>query len=97
MAKEQYKCFADKKRAPGLELKPGDFVYISTKKLRHTQPSKKLEWKYLGPFKVLEVAFKLSLPKNLKHLHPAFHQFAEESASTRWVAPSKSATPSHHE
>lgn len=54
MAKEQYKRFADKKRAPGLDLKPGDFVYISTHNLKRTQPSKKLVWKYLGPFQVLD-------------------------------------------
>ena len=60
---------------------PGDFVYLSTRNL--TLPkgrAKKLQPKYIGPYKVVEAhtaasAVRLELPPELtaRQVHPTFH------------------------
>ena len=62
------------------ELRVNDKVYLSTRNLSAThfkQASKKLQPRFLGPFKVLKkvskYTFELELPKNMSRLHPVFH------------------------
>src|SRR5262249_46404851 len=71
------KLYADRKRKhKPLEFKEGDQVYLHTKNLKTGRPSKKLDAKRTGPFKVLKrvgpVAYKLELPLSWK-IHPVFH------------------------
>ena len=44
---------------------------------RISRPSKKLDWKNLGPFTVIKLvsshSYQLQLPENLKSLYPVFH------------------------
>jgi hypothetical protein len=60
-----------------LQFAVGDEVLLSTKDIKvKTAGTHKLLPKWIGPFKVLhcvnEVAYKLTLPSNLK-IHPVFH------------------------
>ena len=73
--------YANHRRASGVKYSPGDFVYLSTKNL--TLPkgrAKKLQPKYIGPYKVVEAhtvtsTVKLELPPELttRRVHPTFH------------------------
>jgi len=54
----------------------GDLVFLCAKNLSTNRPSKKLDHKNLGPFKILQKigshAYKLELPASMK-VHPVFH------------------------
>lgn len=71
------KALQDKKRLP-LELKVGDKVWVSNRHMKSTRPSKKLDWKFLGPGVVKEcigtppTAYRIDLPA-LGQVHPVFH------------------------
>uniref|UniRef100_A0A803K5R9 Gypsy retrotransposon integrase-like protein 1 n=1 Tax=Xenopus tropicalis TaxID=8364 RepID=A0A803K5R9_XENTR len=75
-AQRNYKGYADKRRRKSPEFKLGDLVWLSTRNLRLSCPSKKLGQRFMGPFPILEqinsVTFKLKLPTNLR-IHPVFH------------------------
>ena len=72
---------ANHQHASGVKYSPGDFVYLSTKNL--TLPkgrARKLQPKYIGPYKVVEAhtatsTVKLELPPELtaQWVHPTFH------------------------
>jgi hypothetical protein len=77
-AQEDQKELADKKRR---EVKQEDYevgklVWLNSKNVRTSRPSKKLDDKNLGPFKIVEkrsdVVVRLELPKTMK-IHPVFH------------------------
>ena len=64
-----------RKKAPNYEVK--DNVWLSTKNLKTARPSKKLDDKLIGPFRVLHVKnnnVKLKLSKSMK-IHDNFHVF----------------------
>jgi hypothetical protein len=69
-------AYANKKRSMEPSFKEGDKVYLLRKHIKTKRPSTKLDFKKLGPFKVLEkissVNYKLQLPKSSR-LHPVFH------------------------
>ena len=77
IAQEQYKLHADKNRLPAPNFKVGDLVWLSTKNIHTTRPSKKLDSRRIGPFpiisKVSPLAFRLELPANLSSIHPVHH------------------------
>jgi hypothetical protein len=72
---EGYKRQYDKKHQP-LKLKRGDFVGLSTRNLRFKQGARKLQPRYIGPFRVLEKiglqAYRLALPDKYSRLHNVF-------------------------
>jgi hypothetical protein len=75
-AQQRQKVYADVHRRE-LQFAVGDEVLLSTKNIKvKTAGTHKLLPKWIGPFKVLhcvnEVAYKLTLPFNLK-IHPVFH------------------------
>ena len=57
-------------------FKEGDKVYLLWKHIKTKRPSTKLDFKKLGPFKILKkvslVNYRLQLPKESR-LHPVFH------------------------
>ena len=68
--------YYDRKYKP-VEFEPGDLVWLNASHISTTRPSKKLDWKQLGPFKVLKriglQAYKLDLPPTMRHIHNVFH------------------------
>ncbi|KAJ3464714.1 hypothetical protein MRS44_009500 [Fusarium solani] len=81
--RERMKRYYDQKRSEGPTFSEGDMVYLSTKNIETKRPSKKLDFKYLGPFKILKKlsdnTYKLDLPPKVK-LHPVFNISLLESA-----------------
>jgi hypothetical protein len=59
-----------------IEFAVGDKVWLRAVNIKTQRPSKKLDWKKLGPFKIIErigtQSYRLELPQSLK-LHPVFH------------------------
>ena len=60
-------------------FKVGDQVWLSRKNISTTRPSRKLDVRRLGPFKIVEcigeskLAYKLDLPATMR-IHPVFHE-----------------------
>ncbi|MBW0574991.1 hypothetical protein O181_114706 [Austropuccinia psidii MF-1] len=52
-------------------------VWLSSKNIKSTRPTKKLSEGWLGPFPILKKvsthAYHLKLPSQWKSIHPAFH------------------------
>ena len=67
----------DKHRLEGPRLERGDKVYLISRNLRTKRPSKKLDFKKMGPFKVDERIstsnYRLSLPGTMKLRTNVFH------------------------
>jgi hypothetical protein len=68
---------ANRRREAAPNYKVGDLVMLSSKNLRTTRPSRKLDWKSVGPFPIVEVisshAYRLQLPSSMAQVHPVFH------------------------
>ncbi|MBW0554420.1 hypothetical protein O181_094135 [Austropuccinia psidii MF-1] len=71
------KRYADESRESPPVFSPGDMVWLSSKDIRSTRPTKKLFERWLGPFPILKKvsthAYHLKLPSQWKSIHPAFH------------------------
>lgn len=70
-----YKKYADCHRTQRLLLHVGDKVWRSTKNICSTRSLKKLDYKFVGPFLIIEeikpMAFQLQLPSSM-HIHPVY-------------------------
>jgi transposase InsO family protein len=75
-AQQQSISHVNKKRKTAPQLKRGDKVYLLTKNLRTTRPSKGLDHVKVGPFLIRKkngpVNYTLDLPEDAK-IHPRFH------------------------
>lgn len=75
-AQERYKYFADQRRQPDPGYQSGDRVWLSTKHIKTTRPMKKLDYQYLGPYrirrKIKDTAYELELPRTMR-IHNVFH------------------------
>ncbi|MBW0528291.1 hypothetical protein O181_068006 [Austropuccinia psidii MF-1] len=71
------KRYADKSRAIPPVFNPGDMVWLSSKNIKSTRPTKKLSERWLGCFPILKKvsthAYHLKLPSQRKSIHPVFH------------------------
>ncbi|MBW0524785.1 hypothetical protein O181_064500 [Austropuccinia psidii MF-1] len=69
--------YADKSRACPPAFNPGDMVWLSSKNLKSTRPTKRLPGRWLGPFAILKKgsthSYHLKLPSQSKAIHPFFH------------------------
>lgn len=76
-AQQSQETAANAKRRAAPAYKVGDQVMLTTKNLRSVRPSRKLDWKAVGPFPVIEVisshAYRLQLPASMSRVHPVFH------------------------
>jgi transposase InsO family protein len=74
-AQQNHKRYADKHRTPH-EFAVGNMVWLATDNIRSDRPRKKYDYKFVGPFEILErigsVAYKLDLPEHM-HIHNVFH------------------------
>ena len=76
LAQAEMERAANKRRTPAPDYKPGDMVFISTKNIKTERPSKKLDYKNIGPYpivrKVGQASYEVDLPPNVS-IHPVFH------------------------
>ncbi|MBW0498980.1 hypothetical protein O181_038695 [Austropuccinia psidii MF-1] len=77
VAINRFKRYADKIRVSPPVFNPGDMVWLSSKNIKSTRPTKKLFKRLLGPFPILRKvsthAYHLKLPSQWKSIHPVFH------------------------
>uniref|UniRef100_A0A803TR04 Gypsy retrotransposon integrase-like protein 1 n=1 Tax=Anolis carolinensis TaxID=28377 RepID=A0A803TR04_ANOCA len=98
-AKVDYKKYADRKRTAPPDYKVGELVYLSTKHLKSTQPSRKLSPRYVGPFPISAVVnpvtVRLQLPHRWRKVHPVFHVSLLKPAPNthRWSKPGADPVP----
>ncbi|MBW0560158.1 hypothetical protein O181_099873 [Austropuccinia psidii MF-1] len=77
VAISRFRRYADKSRASPTVVNPSDIVWLFSKSIKSTRPTKKLSERWLGPFpilkKVITHAYHLKLPSQWKSIHPVFH------------------------
>ena len=75
-AQRTMKKYADIRRVQAPLFKPGNLVWLLRKFVKTTRPCEKLDYRKLGPYKVIEqinpVTFRLELPPSIR-IHDAFH------------------------
>jgi len=75
-AQLRHKEYYDAGRKPDPNLQSGDMVWLLPENIRTTRPCKKLDYKKIGPFKILAKiggsAYKLDLPRSMR-IHNTFH------------------------
>ena len=76
-AKDDMARYYNQRRAPAPSFAPGDKVYLDSEDIQTTRPSKKLSHRRLGPYpvesRVGKYAYRLTLPRSMKCLHPVFN------------------------
>ena len=76
IAQARHEKYANQRRRPARRYFENDQVWLDARNIRTTRPQKKLDWKFLGPYKVAKVvspyAYRLELPASMK-VHPVFH------------------------
>ena len=83
------KAQADKKRLLA-NFKVGDQVMVSNRHMKSTRPKRKLDWKYIGPGRIIAQygpsAYKVDLP-GLNGAHPVFHASLLEPFDQKGLIP----------
>jgi hypothetical protein len=84
--RDKMRRYYDKKKVEGPTFKEGDMVYLSTKNIETKRPSHKLDYKYIGPYKIKKQVkkdvYELDLPPKVR-LHPVYHiSYLESAADT---------------
>ncbi|MBW0591005.1 hypothetical protein O181_130720 [Austropuccinia psidii MF-1] len=73
----RFKKYVDRNRAIPHDFLPGNKVWLASKNIKTTRPTKKLSERWLGPFEVLKKicshAYNLKLPQKWNSVHPVFH------------------------
>ncbi|MBW0539095.1 hypothetical protein O181_078810 [Austropuccinia psidii MF-1] len=71
------KKYADRNRAIPPNFQPESKVWLDSKKIKTTRPTKKLSERWLGPFEVIKKigshAYHLKFPQQWQSVHPVFH------------------------
>ncbi|MBW0461426.1 hypothetical protein O181_001141 [Austropuccinia psidii MF-1] len=78
-----FKKYADRNRKIPPAFQSGEKVWLASKNINTTRPTKKLSKRWLGPSEVLKKlgshAYHLKLPQQLKSVHPLLHVSLLES------------------
>ncbi|MBW0507396.1 hypothetical protein O181_047111, partial [Austropuccinia psidii MF-1] len=89
VAINRFKRYADKGRASPPVFNPGDMVWLSSKNIKSSRPTKQLSERWLGPFpilkKVITHAYHPKLPSHWKSIHPGFHLSLLEPVKTSTI------------
>ena len=84
LVRQRMSRYYNQKRLKGPTFSEGDMVYLATKNITTKRPSKKLDYKYIGPYPVIkrisENNYELDLPSGVR-IHPIFHVSLLESAT----------------
>ncbi|MBW0562714.1 hypothetical protein O181_102429 [Austropuccinia psidii MF-1] len=84
-----FKRYADKSRESPPVFNPGEMVWLSSKNIKSTRPTKKLSERCLGPFPILKKVsthvYHLKLPSQWKSNHPVFHISLLEPVKTSTI------------
>ncbi|GIZ39392.1 hypothetical protein CKM354_000277800 [Cercospora kikuchii] len=75
LAQSRYEEAANRHRSASRKFSVGEEVWLDARNIKTLRPTKKLDWKNLGPFRILEVkpyTCRLDLPATMK-LHPVFN------------------------
>jgi len=96
-AQLRQKEYYDRHRKPDLNLQSGDILWLLPRNIKTTKPSKKLDYKKIGPFKILAKigtsAYKLALPSSMA-LHNTFHiSLVEHYQDNRFASQIKEPPP----
>jgi hypothetical protein len=92
MSKRLEDARATQRKYALLKTKPrvfaaGDMVWLAGRHIHSIRPCKKLDYKYYGPFKILEAvgpqAYRLDITGHLHGIHPVFHVSLLEPARRR--------------
>ena len=69
-AQARYEEQSNKTRQPARQYKAGQRVWLDARNIRTLRPSKKLDWKFLGPFTIKRMinahAYELDLPASMQ-------------------------------
>ena len=89
--------YYDRQHLPQPSYKTGDYVWLLRRNIKTTRPSEKLDYRHLGPFKILDQrgqsSFLLKLPSTLSRLHPVFHTSLLEPYVNPDIIPDRISTP----
>ncbi|MBW0533388.1 hypothetical protein O181_073103 [Austropuccinia psidii MF-1] len=89
VAMNRFKRYSDKSRASPPAFNPGDMVWLSSKNIKSTSPTKKLSERWLGPFSILKKvsthAYHLKHPSQWNSIHPVFHISLLEPVKTSTI------------
>ncbi len=93
----QHQIQANRRRRPAPSLRVGQRVWLSTRNLPLRVESRKLNQKFVGPFKIARrvnpVTYRLTLPRSLK-INPTFHvSLLKPVLCSPFVAPGKAPPP----
>ncbi|MBW0474414.1 hypothetical protein O181_014129 [Austropuccinia psidii MF-1] len=84
-----FKRYADKSRSSTPVFNTGDMVWLSSKNVKSTRPTKTISERWLGPFPILRKvsthAYHLKLPSQWKSIHPVFHISLLEPVKTSTI------------
>ncbi|MBW0562839.1 hypothetical protein O181_102554 [Austropuccinia psidii MF-1] len=73
----RFKNYADRNRSIPPDSQPGKKVWLASKNIKTTGPTKKISERWLGPFEVLKKngshAYHLKFPLKWKSVHSVFH------------------------
>ncbi|MBW0471822.1 hypothetical protein O181_011537 [Austropuccinia psidii MF-1] len=89
VAINRLKRYANKSRASPPVFNPGEMVWLSSKNIKSTRPTKKLSERWLGPFQILKKvsthSYHLKLPSQWKSIDPVFHISLLEPVKTSTI------------
>jgi hypothetical protein len=95
-AQAVYEEKANQSRIPAPAYKVGDHVWLNLRNVKTHRPTKKLDWKNAGPYRIIKVvspyAFKLKLPTTMR-VHPVFHTSLLMPVSTELPLPGQHPEP----